>query len=85
MIISVNRKIKGDFYLKLKLSNIICFVLIFSVVCVAVLALTIYHIIVYLHQSLPYWKLLGASLIAGILLHFSLVAMKGLVKGVRSN
>ena len=85
MINNINRKNKGVFYLKLKLSNIVCSILVSSIVGIAVLALMTYHTLVYLHQLMPYWEILGIVLLTGILLHFFLVAIKGLITGVRGH
>ncbi len=85
MISKINEKIIDVFSLKLKLSNIVCIILILSVTMLAILVLLFYHYAVYLGRPIPIW---GAILVApavAILTHFSLVALRGLSRGVRGN
>jgi len=85
MFSKVNKKITGVFSLKLKLSNIVCTILILSIITLATLALLLYHYTVYLGKPVPMWSVVLAVPAMIILAHFSLVALKGLAKGVRSN
>ena len=85
MFNKVNKKTKYVFSLKIKLSNIVCIILILSTVILAVLTLLLYHYIIYLRKPIPLWCVALIAPAIAILTHFSLVAMKGLTKGVRNN
>ncbi|GEM_PF-2399321 len=85
MFNNVNEKITGVFSLKLKLSNVVCTILILSTVMLAILALLLYHYIIYLRKPIPLWSVALIAPAVAILTHFSLAALKGLMKGVRNN
>ena len=85
MVSKMNKMKTQVFSPKLKLSNIVCALLIVSVTMIATLTLLMYHYVVYLRISPPIWIIILTILITPILAHFSLVALKGLAKGVRSN
>ena len=85
MISRINEKIIDVFSLKLKLSNIVCTILIISVALLASISLLVYHYAIYLKRPIPIWGLILMIPAMAILAHFSLVAIKGLTKGVRSN
>jgi len=85
MLNNMNKRITGVFSLKLKLSNVVCTILILSTVVLATLTLLLYHYIIYLRKPIPLWSVALIVPAIAILTHFSLVAMKGLTKGVRNN
>jgi len=85
MFNNMNKRITDVFSLKLKLSNVVCTILVSSTIILATLALLLYHYIIYLGRPIPLWGVALAVPTIVILAHFSLVAMKGLVKGVRNN
>ncbi len=77
----IDKNKKYVFSLKLRLSNIVCSLLVASVVVLAVLILLLYHYAVYLGEPLPIWGVVLAVPAMIILAHFSLVALKGLTRG----
>lgn len=85
MTINFNKMKKDVFYLKLKLSNVVCLVLTLSLVVVSLAILVAYHYVVYLRKTLPLWEIAAISAIVAIFTHFSFVALKSLLKGVRSH
>ena len=85
MISNTDKRIMNVFSLKLRLSNIVCTILILSTVALATLALLLYHYVVYLRKPLPLWSAMLVVPVIIILAHFSLVALRGLTRGVRSN
>lgn len=85
MVNKINERVIDVFSLKLKLSNIVCVIFILSVTMLAILALLFYHFVVYLGRPIPIWDAILVAPATAILTHFSLVALRGLTRGVRSN
>jgi len=85
MFLSIINKSKHVFYIKQNLLNVVCIILIASVICAASITILMYHYMFYLREKVPYWEIAIAVSLVGVLIHFSLVAMKGLTQGVASN
>ncbi len=81
MISNTDKRIMNVFSLKLRLSNVVCTILILSTVTLATLALLLYHYAVYLRKPLPLWSAMLIVPVMIILAHFSLVALRGLTRG----
>lgn len=81
MFNKISKNKMSVFLLKLKLSYVVCTLLIISMTTLAILTLLLYHYTVYLGKPLPIWSVVLVIPVMVILAHFSLVALKGLARG----